>query len=147
MNPNGVEIVRVYTREFGGTIADTTPHVTAPTFHFQVVVEAEAGSVKQGDGSPYRFAIEAFDLTTGNKPPGAFSKVANGYFTGGPPPAGWPAHSEVFTITLTAAEATAVEDHILRYVASLVTPPPGPGVTPQIVSFAESPLFIVVAAL
>lgn len=153
MNPNGVEIVRVYTRETGGAIADVTPHVSSTTGgSFDVVVEVEAGSVKSVDGSPYRIIIEAFDLTTGEKPLkevvppnlGAFSKQSlpgTSFFNwvGG-------AHTEIFPINLNAAEAAALQGHILRYVASLVTPPPGGALIPQIVSFVESPLFMVVSA-
>jgi hypothetical protein len=42
MNPNGVELIRVYTREAGGHVADYTPHIPAGGGQFEVVVEAEA---------------------------------------------------------------------------------------------------------
>lgn len=138
MNPNGVEIVRVYTRETGGTVADITPGVPSQGGSFQVVVEAEAGAVIAGSGAPYKIAIEAFDYSTGEKaqPALKFSQSVAGAFG-----SGWPNHQEVFTITLNANEAPGVQDHILRYVAYLVTPPPRQ--RPQIVSFAESPLFMI----
>lgn len=143
MNPNDVEIVRVYTREYGGTIADFTPHISVTGGgSFEVVVEAEAGSVQQGIGAPYQIAIEACDLTTCSNPPAPFDQSHTGSFNPGAFPAGWPAHAEVFTITLTAAQAALVRDHIFRYVAYLRTPTTG---KPLIVSFAESPLFVVSA--
>lgn len=143
MNPNDVEIVRVYTREASGLIGDMTPHLNAATgFTFDVVVEAESGTVVTGSGAPYAIRIDAFDLTTGNAPTQPiFSQTHNGNFIVGP----WPSHREIFQVPLPlAADRTAVRDHIFRFVASLVTPPPVGGAVPQIVSFAESPLFMII---
>ena len=39
MSPNDVELVRVYTKEIGGKISDTTLPVSSS---FEVIVEAEA---------------------------------------------------------------------------------------------------------
>ncbi len=139
MNPNSVEIVRVYTREVNGTIPDNTPHIPVGGGSFKVVVEAEAGSVTGNGGAPYRIHIEAFDYTTGNNAgPAIFTRDADGNF--GLPPWNTLNHQEVFTINVPAAVAVNMQDHILKYLAYLVTPrlPQNP----EIVSFAESPLFM-----
>lgn len=153
MNPNGVEIVRVYTRETGGTVADITPLVPSTGGSFQVVVEAEAGKTEKGTAAPYEIRIEAFDFTSGLKPNPTVPGLGNWTQTSTmlTPPGvkafnivDWPTqdHQEIFTIQLAQADAKAVQGHLLKYYAYLMTPPPDKG-TPQIVSIAESPLFIV----
>lgn len=44
MNPNDAQLIRVYTRNASGSVADYTPNITNGTHSFQVVLEAEAGS-------------------------------------------------------------------------------------------------------
>ncbi len=150
MNPNDVEIVRVYTREHNGTVADITPHVNPNSLNvnertFDVVVEAEAGNTITLSGSPYEIRIQAFDFTTGTLAPAPFQQ-SNGrnFVPGANPLTDFPQHTEVFHVALNAPQANAVSDHIMKYFAYLVTPPLGGGLVPQIISIAESPLFIVI---
>jgi hypothetical protein len=144
---NDAEIVRVYTRNAGGTVADRTPNISGGTPSFQVVVESEAGNTLAGGGASYLLSIEAFDLTAGNNPGGSLSAKTTPpgkiFDAGGATPH-WPQNTEVFTISLTAAQVTALTNHVLRYTASLVSPDPASGLTPIIVSFAESEPFILI---
>ncbi len=137
-NPNDADVVRVYTRETGGAIASTTPHVSTGGHSFEVVAEAEAGSVLGGSNQPYTISLVAFDLTAGGNPGAPFTVAANEAFntTSGNISA-WPSYEEKFTITLTAAQAAAVKNHILQYTAVLIDSGSNP-----VTSFAQSPLFI-----
>ncbi len=142
-NPNDADLVRVYTREAGGTIAETTPHVSASPHSFEVVVEAEAGSVLCGSSQPYTISLVAFDLTAGANPGAPFTvntsgELFNNTFGNITP---WCAYEEKFTITLTAAQAAAVTDHIMQYTAVLFS---RPGSTNPVISFIQSPLFMLV---
>ncbi len=58
--PNDVEIVRVYTRNPGGEIADVQFHAAAK---YEVVVEAECGSTLHGNGGPYWIGVTVSNLT------------------------------------------------------------------------------------
>lgn len=138
-NPNDADLVRIYTREAGGTIAATTPHVSTGGHSFEVVVEAEAGSVIGGSLQPYTISLVAFDLTAGANPGAPFStSTAGQHFDNVSGNISvWPSYEERFTITLTAAQATAVANHVLQYTAALVS-----GGTNPVTSFAQSPLFI-----
>ena len=60
MGPNDVEIVRVYTRQPKGDIADST---FATSEKCEVVVEAEAGSAIWAMGVPYWIGVSVRDLT------------------------------------------------------------------------------------
>jgi len=50
MSPDDVELVRVYTKEIGGKISDTTLPVSSG---FEVIVEAEAGSAIHSSGAQF----------------------------------------------------------------------------------------------
>ena|SRR6266571_1159457 len=138
-NPNDADLVRIYTREAGGTIAATTPHVSIGGHSFEVVVEAEAGSVLGGSSQPYTISLVAFDLTAGANPGAPFNvSTAGEHFDAVSGNISvWPSYEEKFTITLTAAQAAAVTNHILQYTVALAS-----GGSNPVTSFAQSPLLI-----
>jgi hypothetical protein len=147
MNANDAQFVRVYTREVGGVIADNSLAVSGGAHNFDVIVEAEAGSVLGGSGAPYQLSLTAFDWTTGDNaaPAGAFTFNVTEYFSSSTGTIQkWPSYEENFRVTLTAPQATALVGHVLQYTAVLISPPPGIGGQANIVSSVQSPLFVLI---
>ena len=134
MGPNDAELVRVWTREVGGTIGDETfPHNAA----FEVVVEAEAGLAIFNSGAQFQTGLVVRDLydntfiTVG--PPNSFNGSLNS-------PA-WATRAKQFVYTVPAASlGNARLNHVCEVVAHLVI-----GVATPDVSFAVSPMFIITA--
>lgn len=139
MHPNNAELVRVYTRRPGTRIEDRSPLAPGQN-KFEVVVEAEAGSVKNNDNSDWTIEITAIDLSAGNSPNanGTFAQSKNGKFDG-PDPTNpnaltrWPDFTHPFTVTV--SNPTALAGHLLKYHAVMY------GNSGQILSFAESDVF------
>ena len=151
MNANDAQLVRVYTRETGRSIADHSPRVSGAAaggnVSFEVVVEAEAGDVLGGIGAPYLLTLAAFDKTTGQlaAPSTAFAKNPTEAFNANYGNISkWPLYKSYFTVTLTQAQADALVGHVLQYTAALINPLPGGGSPPNVVSFLESEPFILV---
>ena len=159
---NDATIVRVYTREYNGTIEDLTPSVSTGGHQFEVVVEAEAGKVRAGNSSRYTITLTAFDITAGNSAanisaafnpatPTAPLKQTFETTKSDLPPAGglsagvtdnvtaWPAYEQKFIITLTANEAANAVGHIFRYTATLQA-----GGSDPIISITQSELFVLI---
>jgi hypothetical protein len=155
---NNAEIVRVYTREFGGTIEDLSPTVSTGTHQFEVIVEAEAGSVRANNDSSYTITLTAFDITAGQSAavsisptmnPGVLNQrfrntsadlpsVGTPAVTGASNITPWPTYEQKFVITLTAAQAQAAVGHVCQYTAKLQTPS---GSSDPILSIAQTKLF------
>jgi hypothetical protein len=135
--PNDAFLVRVTTRELNGTIEDLDP-LRGGGNQFDVIVEGEAGAVKGRDFSPYRITVTAFDFTAGNNLGGVgnFTQSQNQAFD--PNNFGnvgrWPNYQQKFTVTIN--NLNNVQGHLLKYYASLISR------DRQIISFVESPLFI-----
>ena len=156
---NDAELVRVYTRNNGGYIADYSPTISVAPYRFDLVVEAESGTVRYNSGAPYIIAISAFDLTAGASATALsaeFTKSINLFFreypadVNGPGASAaaiaateiaWPAYRQRFTIQLTAANAPNAVGHVFKYTVVFRTPP---GVGDPVLSIAQSPLFILV---
>jgi len=159
---NDANIVRVFTRSFGGTIEELAPNVTGGTHQFEVIVEAEAGSVRAGNGSPYTITLTACDLTACNSatnisakfnPANLATPLNQSFQTAAaalPPDGGlgaavsnnittWPGYEQKFVITLTAAEAANAAGHVFQYTAVLQAKGTDP-----IVSITQSAPFILV---
>ena len=66
MSPNDVELVRVYPKETGGKISDTTLPISSG---FEVIVEAEAGSAIHSSGAQFLTNILVRDLSANGKIP------------------------------------------------------------------------------
>ena len=134
VGPNDAQLVRVFTREAGGAVSDTTALSGKP---FEIVVEAEVGSALHNTGGKYEFGIVVRDLTTTSSIHTASEK---GNF--GPP--NWPGNqlAKQFVFPLAAAKLTAaMATHILEVIAYLKVG--GVGTLPADVSFAKSSMFIV----
>jgi hypothetical protein len=134
MGPNDTELVRVYTREAGRTIADLTLPVTADG---EVVVQAEAGSAIHSTGAQFDTNIVVRDLTANDV---IAANPAAG-FSGQMKKAAWPNLDQEFVYTIPAANLTGRENHLCQVITFLTV-----GIGPnQDASFAESALFIVTA--
>jgi hypothetical protein len=146
MTPLDAEIVRVYARNVGGSIADYTINLDAAQ-QLEVVVEIEAGAQLVGLGVNYTLRIDPVDFTAGNSPsweppalnPALAMQTPLGTNFGVYPVAGPTAgqHREVFTVTV--GNLASVQHHILRYYAMLYTA----GGPSAVATFAESPLFTI----
>ncbi|MDX1522733.1 MAG: hypothetical protein R3264_13985 [Anaerolineae bacterium] len=147
MGPNDAELVRVFTREVGGAIADVTFPVADD---FEVVVEVEAGSAIFGGGTQYETGIVVRDKMAGDTIQ-ATPQLASG--AGVPAnPAGfgpegmagagteWLSQANQFVYKVEAAALGGRENHICEVMAFLKV-----RVTDPDVSFAISPHFIITA--
>jgi hypothetical protein len=130
MGPNDAEIIRVYTREKGGTIADVTLDSGSDA---EIVVEVEAGSAVFGAGAQYSTGLVVKDLTNGNNIPFNPAPVS-GTLSVAP----WDAQADSFTYTITAADLAAHKDSLCQVYAYLLV-----GVKNFDASFVESPLFLI----
>ena len=133
MNPYDARIERVYARLTGIDVPDETPNVdppNAPTTTFEVVVEAIAGSIQKGSGSPYQLTGVLEDVTVTTLANVAFNISAPGgesFLTtlatvAAPGPGllqSWPAYKRVFQIALTPAIYTP--GHTYQYHVTLVS--------------------------
>jgi hypothetical protein len=131
-NANNAKLVRITTRAFGGGIFSDTP-LSALTNRFDVVVEGTSGHVLGASGQPYGLRISALDLTTGTNPNSAANNFSQQRIEQFDPVHGWPDKVATFTVTLN--DLMAVQGHLFRYYAILTS-------ANQIISFVESPLFL-----
>lgn len=131
-NAHTARLVRVTTRALGGSVPSEIP-LAADRNQFNVVVEGVAGRLLSTSGQPYALEIVAFDVTAGANPHNQrnnFTQKRLEQFDGVD---GWP--NKVATFTVTLDDLAAVQDHLFRYHAVLLS-------ANDIVSFVESPLFL-----
>jgi hypothetical protein len=131
---NDTELVRVFTREPGDTIADLTLPVTTDG---EVVLEAEAGTAIHSTGAQFNANIIVRDLTANDLIAATPAAGVSGQMN----TAAWPALNQTFVFTLPQANLTGRANHICQATA-FVTVGIGPN---QDVSFAESPIFMLTA--
>jgi hypothetical protein len=135
MGPNDVELVRVWTREVGASVADVTfPH----NADFQVVVDVEAGTTIFGGGTKYQTGIYVRDLSNFTAIPAAPvpPTVTTQDDMGA---ASWPNTRHQFVYKVAAADLGAArENHCCEVLAFLRVRVSDPDVT-----FATSPTFII----
>lgn len=134
MGPNDAQLVRVFTREAGGAVSDTT---AASGSDFEIVVEAEAGLALHSYGGQYEIGIVVRDLTTSTSIHTDTLKDLFGK-------ANWPVGklAKQFVFTLPATKLTdAMSTHILEVIGYLKVG--GVGTLPADVSFEKSPMFII----
>jgi hypothetical protein len=131
-NSNTAKLVRVTTRALGGDLQSDLP-LSAARNQFNVMVEGRSGCVLGASGQPYGLRISALDLTTGANPHSAENNFGQERMERFDAAHGWPEKVATFTITLN--DLLAVQGHLLRYYAILTS-------ANQIVSFVESPLFL-----
>ncbi|MBO3752954.1 hypothetical protein J5X84_43495 [Streptosporangiaceae bacterium NEAU-GS5] len=135
MGPNEIDLIRIYTTEPGGQVADLTPLRNGGTT-FDVVVEAEAGPARV-DGAPYEVAIIARDALTGANLAsyGTFAQSDKGTLSA--PVWGKGYYEHRFNVDV--SDINAVNGHVMDYVAVLHAA----GGANTVHKFAVSPLFIV----
>jgi hypothetical protein len=131
MGPNDVDLTRVFTREPGTTVADSSIRVATG---LEIVVEAEAGTALFGTGAQFFTNIVVRDITANNNiaatPGGGFGPAAMSS-------AAWPAVDHQFVYSVSAASLAGRQDHICEVLAFLKV-----GTINPDVEFATSTLFI-----
>jgi hypothetical protein len=132
-NAQDARLVRITTRALGGSVSNQIPLTAGKDNRFEVVVEGIAGILLSTSDQPYSLDIAAFDISAGTNPHSEnnnFTQRRSEAFTA---VNGWPDKVSTFTVTLN--DIDAVQGHLLRYYAILTS-------ANQIVSFVESPLFL-----
>ena len=146
MGPTDIELVRAFTTETSGIVADVTFQAGTAC---EVIIEAEAGSSYVPPATPnFTFTINVVvrDLTTGQ------------IITSNPTPVGiapaigvattftnvsWPSAKQQFRYTIGAGDTAGRGNHCCDILSVLtVTPTVGPDFTPD-VSFVNSPMFLI----
>ncbi len=130
MGPNHAQIIRVFTRETGSTIADFVLDATKPA---EVVVEVEAGATVFSLGAKYTTGLMIKDLETGTSIAFAPAPVS-GTLNSAP----WSTPSEAFVYHVTPASLAAHKGHLCRVYAYLLI-----GTANFDASFVESEVFLV----
>jgi hypothetical protein len=131
-NANSARLVRIVTSPLGHGVFGEGSLSTARN-QFAVVVEGKSGRVLGASGQPYGLRILALDLTTGANPHSAANNFSQQRMERFDAEHGWPDKVATFTITLN--DLLAVQGHLFRYHAILTS-------ANQIISFVESPLFL-----
>jgi len=134
MGPNKADIIRVYTREGNGTVADNTLN---PNFDGRVIVDLEAGSAVFGSGAKWQLGIVVKDLEDGSIPFTLTPTTAVQGNLNSPP---WNTQSETFEYTLPAANLATHKGHLCQIYAYLLI---GTGAANYDASFVESYPFLV----
>lgn len=144
MGPNDAELIRVWTRKTGGTVAHLTFPVNA---NFEIVVDVEAGDAMFGGGTEYETGIVLRDKTAGDTIQTTPQLAAGGGVPADPAGFGpdgmdgagteWLTQANQFVYLVEAADLAGRENHICEVLAFLRV-----RVTDPDVSFATSPLFI-----
>jgi hypothetical protein len=140
LNANDAQMTELLTANAGSTVENSAPNAPGPgTPTFDLVVEAVAGNAIGGSGAPYTLTVTAMDLTDVKPAPALSPAIANPQHFDAP--TGWKPngldfeYNKSFTIKVPKG---VYKDHVLQYVASLVSP------NGQIVSIIESEPFVLV---
>jgi hypothetical protein len=133
VNANNAKLIQITTRASGGSVPNEIPLTSGKGNQFSVVVEGTAGRVLGASGQPYMLEIVAFDLTAGANPHSGANHFTQRRLERFDAAHGWPDKVTIFAITLN--DLAAVEGHLFRYYATLAS-------VNQIISFVESPLFL-----
>lgn len=115
MGPNKAEIIRVYTREATGEIADNT---LDPSANAVVVVDLEAGSTIFGTGAKWQLGIFVKDLVAGSLVP--FTLTPTTAVDGNLSAAPWTSQSERFHYTIPAASLALHKGNLCQIYAYLL---------------------------
>ncbi|NJP92028.1 hypothetical protein HCN51_21620 [Nonomuraea sp. FMUSA5-5] len=130
MGPNDAELVQVYTRNVGKTIADVTFSSTAD---FEVVVEVEAGDAMFSAGAEYTVDIVVRDLTANDTIPFTPGRIKDNL---GKPT--WPKEDNAFVFTVQAANLASRKGHLCEVHGYLLV-----GIRNFDSSFARSRTFLI----
>jgi hypothetical protein len=135
MGPNDADIIRVYTREATGEIADNT---LDPNADAQVVVDLEAGFAVMGNGAQWQIGIFVKDLIDNQVVPvQPFpTTVVSGTLSLAP----WSNPSETFVYTIQAADLATHKGNLCQVYAYLLI---GVNAATYDASFVESEPFLI----
>jgi hypothetical protein len=138
MGPNDADIIRVYTRESGGTSAND--NTLDPSLNAEVVVDLEAGTAVIGTGAQWQVGIVIKDLVNGTTIPFTLTPttVVHGNLGTPPWPAGTPAVT--FTYTIPAGNLTLHKGSLCKVYAYLLI---GINAANYDASFVESEPFLI----
>lgn len=131
MGPNDVDLTRVFVREPGTVVADSSIQVAGG---LEVVVEAEAGTTVFGGGTQFLTNIVIKDLTDGTN---IAAVPGVGFGPAAMDTAAWPAVDHQFVYNVPAATLAGRQNHVCEVLAFLKA-----GITNPDVEFASSELFI-----
>jgi hypothetical protein len=144
VNANDARLTRVYTAVTGSVVEDNAPNVPDPgeahDLDFDLFVEAAAGAVIGNSGAPYTLTITCVNETKQTVVPAPFTSVSAQTFSAAN---NWTSSGDDFVTTqrttfpLPKSPPNQVND-LYRFYVSLVNQ------NFQVVSFAESELFILV---
>ncbi|MCD7443940.1 hypothetical protein K4B79_37745 [Streptomyces lincolnensis] len=133
MGPNDAQIVRVFSREPGAAIADTTLN---PQKDGEIVLEAEAGRTLHAQQGAYRVTLVVRDVSDGSVIPVVGSGEVKGQFEQNGQ--GWEKPSQPFTFTLSSNVLSQHAGHLAQAYGSVLYTSTEPGAT-----FAVSPMFMI----
>ncbi|MEV5841442.1 hypothetical protein ACGF3G_13740 [Streptomyces sp. NPDC048179] len=136
MGPNDAQIVRIFSREEKGKIADVT---LAPGSDALVVLEAEAGFILFDGHGDYLVTLVVRDLSDGTLIPATVPGVATPNKVAGRfADATWSDLAASFKFVVTGTELAKRKGHLVQAYGSVVYGHQHPGAT-----LAESPLFMI----
>ncbi|QYC38394.1 hypothetical protein Nocox_03830 [Nonomuraea coxensis DSM 45129] len=130
MGPNDAELIQVYTRGLGKTIADVTFDSSTD---FEVVVETEAGTALFGLGGAFTVDIVVRDLTANDNIPYTPGPIKD---TLGKPT--WPAEGNSFVFRVRSADLATRKGHLCEVHAYLLV-----GISNFDSSFGRSRTFLI----
>lgn len=130
--PNDTQLVRVWTKAQGNTVAGTA---FAVDDDITVVVDVEAGSTIFGGGTRYLSGICVRDLN--NNDTIQVEMTPNSGSPGSMGDGDWPEQSHQFQYTIPSTSLAGRENHCCKVEAFLKARDADPNV-----SFAESPMFL-----
>ncbi|MEV6170992.1 hypothetical protein AB0L99_22505 [Streptomyces sp. NPDC051954] len=127
MGPNDAQIVRVFSREPKGPIADLT---LDPTKDAEIVVEAEAGDTLHQTGGKYSVTLVVRDISDGTAIPATVAGApqpneVKGSFTD----ANWPNLAAGFDFVISSATLQNHRGHLAQAYGSVLYGTGKPGVT------------------
>jgi hypothetical protein len=115
MGPNDADIIRVYTREATGEVADNT---LDPTADAVVVIDLEAGGAVFGTGAQWQLGLVVKDLVTNSVIP--FTTTPTTAVSGNLGTAPWTSQSETFVYTLPAGNLGPHKGNLCQIYAYLL---------------------------
>ncbi|WP_320783382.1 hypothetical protein [Streptomyces sp. CRN 30] len=127
MGPNDAQIVRVFSREPKGPIADVT---LDPTKDAEIVLEAEAGATLHQNAGKYRVSLVVRDLSDGTGIPAFVTGVATaGEVQGSFTDANWPNLAASFPFVVSSATLQNHRGHMAQAWGSVLYGTNQPGAT------------------
>jgi len=140
VNANDATLAELATAQSGSMVRDDAPNAPARD-GFDLIVAAAAGSALGSSGAPYTLTIAAIDLTTASQPwppqilHQAFDAASGWKLSGTGPDY---ACTQTIAHIVPGGPGGALAGHVLRFVASLVSP------GAQIVAIGHSDPFVLV---